>query len=312
MRQTIEHQYILLRDLWKAQKKPAWGAMSDAIRLTTRALEMAPYDASLKDPPRLTVITPSFNQGQFLERTILSVLNQNYPNLEYMIIDGGSSDGSVNIIRAYEPYLAYWVSEQDKGQAHAINKGLRRATGKWAAFQNSDDLYVPGAFAAFSEAARDNPEADLFQGHLLRVDEADNVFDVRLATYPHLWTQLSLGSQIHNQAAFWRLTLSEKTAGMQEDLRFCFDFDFFTRLLLKKARVVTIDRYIGAFRSHAEAKSSTILDVAVQEHRKVISDLSSASRKVKLLSSIPAFLARAARAVRIILDGRLWYFGRTL
>ena len=105
-------------------------------------------------PPRISIVTPSFNQGQFLEETIRSVLEQGYPNLEYMVIDGGSTDGSIEIIRKYEKRLAYWTSEPDRGQADAINKGWRRATGEILAYLNSDDTYCPNALRLAAEAFR--------------------------------------------------------------------------------------------------------------------------------------------------------------
>src|ERR671929_1292923 len=108
-------------------------------------------------PLKLSIITPSFNQGRFLEETILSVLNQEYEPLEYIIIDGGSTDDSVEVIRRYEHRLAYWVSEKDRGQVHAINKGLEKATGDICAFLNSDDLYLPGVFSRVMRHFAENP-----------------------------------------------------------------------------------------------------------------------------------------------------------
>ena len=121
--------------------------------------------------PKISIVTPSFNQGRFLEETILSVLNQNYDNLEYIIIDGGSSDETVDIIRRYEDRLAYWVSEKDRGQVHAINKGLERATGDIFAYLNSDDIYLAGAFNAVVGYFRDHPESDWICGDTLMFGE---------------------------------------------------------------------------------------------------------------------------------------------
>ena len=108
--------------------------------------------------PRISIVTPSFNQVRYIERTIRSTLNQGYPNLEYLVIDGGSTDGTVDVIKRYESKLSYCISERDNGQISAINKGLKRATGDWVGWQNSDDIYFEGTLASVAEATRKNPD----------------------------------------------------------------------------------------------------------------------------------------------------------
>src|SRR5438132_9480052 len=115
-------------------------------------------------PPKISIVTPSFDQGRFIEETIRSVLDQNYPNLEYLIIDGGSTDQTIDIIRKYEKQLSYWESEKDRGQVHAINKGLARATGGICAFLNSHDVYLPGTLATVAKYFDEHPKAEWICG----------------------------------------------------------------------------------------------------------------------------------------------------
>jgi glycosyltransferase involved in cell wall biosynthesis len=122
--------------------------------------------------PKISIVTPSFNQGQYIEETILSVLSQNYPNLEYIIIDGGSTDDTVEIIKKYESRITYWVSEPDRGQSHAINKGLQKCTGEIFNWLNSDDWYMPGALFDVANAFRINSRAQFVSGYENHVEQS--------------------------------------------------------------------------------------------------------------------------------------------
>ena len=133
-------------------------------------------------PPRISIITPTLNQAGFIDQTISSVLGQGYPDLEYIIIDGGSTDGTVDLIRKHERHLAYWVSEKDAGQSNAINKGLKRATGDIIAYINSDDYYLDGAFKRVADAYRENPDIDLWYGRCRIVDQFGAKVDERIGS----------------------------------------------------------------------------------------------------------------------------------
>ncbi len=225
--------------------------------------------------PRITVVTPSFNQSRYLEKTILSVLNQNYPNLEYIIIDGGSTDGSIDIIRQYERYLAYWVSERDEGQVDALNKGFKRGTGDLFAWQNSDDLYMPGAFLKVAERFSQKPEADVFFGNFWIVDSDDNLIrDIRFTPFSFRCSLME-GIGISNQAAFWRRELFEEFGYLDPSLEFAMDLDWWLRLGHGKAGFCFIRSHLGCLRLHEETKTSTILNkVGLSERVKIRSKYS--------------------------------------
>ena len=211
--------------------------------------------------PKLTIITPSFNQGLFIEETILSVLNQDYSNLEYIIIDGGSTDNTVEIIKKYESKLAYWISEKDKGQSHALNKGLARATGEIIGWLNSDDVYVKGAFRKVISAFNANPDCILVHGDRILLDAKSLVYGWGDSG---IFDPESSGFNVCSETAFWRN--DKRTVGIyfKEELKFAMDLEFFCRLY-KLGRFVKLNSYLGYFRAHEESKSTTIWDVALVE-----------------------------------------------
>lgn len=220
--------------------------------------------------PRISIVTPSFNQAAFLERTILSVLEQDYPNLEYIVIDGGSSDGSVDIIRKYENRLAYWVSEPDCGQAHAINKGLKRATGDWVGWQNSDDIFYPGAFMHVARAAIRSPKAELIIGDINLIDEQDNVIREMRYVRPVYESLLAEGMVLTNQAAFWRRSLHARIGWLNKSLHYGFDYEWFLRLLRETDRAVHVPQCLGALRYHKATKSSRSQALFDEEYRSIL------------------------------------------
>lgn len=223
----------------------------------------------MSDLPKISIVTPSFNQANFLERTIRSVLDQGYPNLEYIVIDGGSTDGSVEVIRKYEHQLTYWVSEPDDGQTAAINKGLRRATGEWVAWQNSDDVYYPGTFEDLAQSAAKHPEAHLIIGNMMIIDAYDRELrDVRYVTPSH-GALLAEGMVVVNQAAFWRRHVHRELGWLDESFDCSFDYEWFLRLT-KRYRSAHVNRLWGAFRLHDAAKTSNSMHRFMEENKRIL------------------------------------------
>ncbi len=202
---------------------------------------------------RVSIITPSFNQAHFIEATIESIISQTYRDYEHIIMDGASTDGTVEILKSY-PHLK-WVSEKDRGQSHAINKGFRQATGEIWAWQNSDDTYEPQAFETVVKFFQDHPEVGMVYGDYHTIDEhGEWLFTV----HPPEW---DFSRFIHGRfcplqpATFWRADVARDVGEIEEELHWVMDIDFFARIA-KKYRVAHIPEVLGSFRIHAAAKSA--------------------------------------------------------
>lgn len=220
--------------------------------------------------PKVSIITPSYNQAEFLERTILSVLNQGYSNLEYIIIDGGSSDGSLEIIKKYKRYLSYWVSEKDKGQSDALNKGFAKAIGDIVGWQNSDDIYLPGALKEAVEAFSARPGVDIVFGNAFMVDKDEKLICELKFTPFSLMTHLYEGMALSNQSCFWKRDLFKKIGMFDTSIQFSMDYEFFLRAAVMGARFHHVRRSWGAFRLHEKAKTSLLRHVSTADHANIV------------------------------------------
>lgn len=218
--------------------------------------------------PMISIITPSYNQGQFIEETIRSVLLQCYPNLEYIIIDGGSTDNSVEIIKKYDKWITYWVSEPDRGQAHGINKGLERATGEILAYLNSDDYYLPGALWKVAEHWCQFPQTDLIHGRCRYVNEqGDKIGEqfgniTRFDEIIDLWDVWWKQRQFVQPEVFWTKRITDKVGLFREELFYAMDYDYWCRILNGGGIVGTINEELSCFRFASHQKSNHREDVA--------------------------------------------------
>jgi glycosyltransferase involved in cell wall biosynthesis len=213
--------------------------------------------------PRISIVTPSYMQGQYLEETIRSILLQGYPDLEYIIMDGGSRDGSRAIIEKYSSWLAHWRSEKDDGQSHAINKGLERVTGKIVAYINSDDWYQPGAFAAVAERAASHPDEDWWVGG---VDVcAGEKRDAKTSTFTSLPRFLGRAETLYQPGVFWSARILRDLPAFQPGLSFAFDHEYWVRALNLGYRPVALEAPIANFRIHRETKTATMQRRAMLE-----------------------------------------------
>lgn len=221
----------------------------------------------LTDAPLVSVIVPSFNQGRFLGATLDSLLSQDYPSLETLVIDGGSTDGSLDIIRRYDSRLSRWISEPDAGQADAINKGLRVATGDIVAWLNSDDLYLPGAISEAVRALQEHPEAVMVHADGVLIDDDSNLLDWhRYHQYGLL--DLLCFDVLLQPTVFIRRNALEKAGLLREDFHLILDHELWIRLAAQ-GPLLHVPSYWAAERTHPQAKTIAAAAEFVAEARRL-------------------------------------------
>jgi glycosyltransferase involved in cell wall biosynthesis len=219
--------------------------------------------------PSFSVVTPSYNHAAFIEETLRSVVDQGYPDLEYLVMDGGSADGTVDILRKYDGKLS-WISERDGGQAAALNDGFRSTSGEIIGWINSDDLYAEGALQAVGEYFAAHPEVEWLYGRCPIIDVSGRRSRELITLYKEFWMRrysrrrLLIENFINQPATFFRRRLLERVGALDTRYRNAFDYDLFVRMA-QVARPAYLDRVLAYFRVHAEAKTSSTFERTFRE-----------------------------------------------
>lgn len=213
--------------------------------------------------PGIAIVTPSFNQGAFLRETIESVLTQQYGLLSYHVQDGGSTDGTQQILQSYNGRLS-WHSETDRGQADAVNRGFASLDGEVMGFLNSDDVLLPGALAFIAQAVATHPDIDIFYGHRINIDRNGKEIG-RCVLPPHHATALTWGDYIPQETMFWRRRVWDAVGPLDERLQFALDWDFILRAQAAGFRFRRLPRFLACFRVHNEQKTFLLTDTSHRE-----------------------------------------------
>lgn len=256
------------------EDKTGWPWMEESDPPSPR-----PSDAS--QWPKISIVTPSYNQGQFIEETIRSILLQRYPNLEYIVMDGGSNDSTVEVLKKYDPWIDHWVSEPDGGQVHAINKGMDLASGSILAYINSDDYYLPGALLEAAQSLHQSG-ALLFTGRVVKAPEG-SVMDPPATDRLEEWIR-KFSLCFPQPGTFW--IQKNSFPRFDETMECAFDRKFFMQLIAQNASIVRSKEKIAVFRIQPDSKTSQLADTFFEEDRAI---------NYELLSHLPRSKAEQLR-----------------
>jgi len=245
----------------------SWEKSARNLRDALHRISQSPTSPAPINGPLVTIVTPSYNQGCFLKRTIESVLNQTYPKIEYMVMDGGSSDESIEILKSYGDRF-FWISEKDKGQTNAINKGFARSQGEILAYLNSDDVLQPEAVEIAVNFLLDHPEVDLIYGEADYIDREDHVTG-RYPTREYAFNYLIGEDFICQPATFWRRQIAERVGPFDESLHIVMDYDYWLRVAKAGGKITHINEILACSRQYPETKTLSARERVFSEIMKI-------------------------------------------
>lgn len=253
--------------------------------------------------PKISIVMPSYNQVQFIERSILSILNQDYPNTELIVIDGGSDDGTTDIIKKYKNKITLWISEKDQGQSDALNKGFKYCTGEIYGWLNSDDIYLPNAFKNAVSVLKKNADKKIVFGDWLSINNEDNIIDHNHAFDFNLNHFKYEGFHLNAQSMFWHRSVHDNFSGFQINLHNCMDYQMILEFGINEGEqsFVRMPKILGAFRRYEGQKSAGMIPNVVKEQR-LISKKYNYLDKYRLIGKLKRIYFRLRRAV--------WYYKR--
>ena len=257
---TSRRSYLAGRFFMRRWFGPRIGVLNQYSPRTLCIPESYMSNSNAVHTPSISIVTASLNQGEFIERTIQSVLDQNYPDLEYIVHDGGSSDNTVDILQRYDTQLSGWHSQEDDGQTDALNKAFKKTSGEIMAYLNADDLLLPGALHYVADFFHRNPDVDAIYGNRIMIDEENR--DIGKWIMPsHENDVLRWVDYIPQETLFWRRSIWDKAGGqLDNSFNFAMDWDLLLRFWESNAKFVRLPRYLGAVRVHPQQKTSSIME----------------------------------------------------